>query len=138
MLTPKFQGLCNFLLKFYKIIIFLKVICYNKLDFRCDVIIVTERDIIYLIETTLNNKLAKDENFIRYTFYELRVRLDLSEEELYYFLKFIKIKLENLGYRAYFAGDRYVLNENNKQVKDNELLIAIKEQGKNEYKKQSE
>ena len=96
----------------------------------------TEKDIISLIEQTLDNKFTKDRNFIRYTFYELRVKLDLSEEELYYFLKFIKIKLENLGYRVYFTGDKYVLNEKNKQVKDNELLIAIKEQ-KNEFKEQS-
>ena len=99
-------------------------------------IILTEKDIISLIEQTLDNKFTKDRNFIRYTFYELRVKLDLSEEELYYFLKFIKIKLENLGYRVYFTGDKYVLNEKNKQVKDNELLIAIKEQ-KNEFKEQS-
>ena len=97
----------------------------------------TEKDIISLIEQTLDNKFTKDRNFIRYTFYELRVKLDLSEEELYYFLKLIKIKLENLGYKVYFTGDKYVLNEKNKQVRENELLIAIKEQRNNEFKKQS-
>ena len=60
----------------------------------------TEKDIIYLIEKTLNNKFTKDTNFIKYTFYELRVKLNLSEEELYHFLRLIKIKLENLGYKV--------------------------------------
>ena len=86
----------------------------------------TEKDIIYLIEKTLDNKFTKDINFIKYTFYELRVKLNLSKLELYHFLRLIKIKLENLEYRVYFTGDEYVLNGKNKRVKDNELLIAIK------------
>ena len=83
-------------------------ICYNKIDFRWDVIILTEKDIICLIEKTLDNKFTKDRNFIKYTFYELRVKLNLSELELYHFLRLIEIKLENLGYKVYFTGDKYV------------------------------
>ena len=86
----------------------------------------TEKDIINLIEQTLDNKFTKDTNFIKYTFYELRVKLNLSELELYHFLRLIKIKLENLGYRVYFTGDNYIFKDKNKQVKENELLIAIK------------
>lgn len=95
-----------------------------------------EKEIINLIEITLKDKLNKDSYFIRYTFYELRAKLNLSEVELYHFLRLIKIKLENLGYKVYFTGDKYIFNETNKQVKENELLIAIKEQ-KNEFKEQS-
>ncbi len=91
-----------------------------------------EKEIINLIEITLKDKLNKDSYFIRYTFYELRVKLNLSEVELYHFLRLIKIKLENLGYKVYFTGDKYIFNESNKQVKENELLIAIKEQEKND------
>ena len=90
-----------------------------------------EKEIINLIEITLKDKLNKDSYFIRYTFYELRVKLNLSEVELYHFLRLIKIKLENLGYKVYFTGDKYIFNETNKQVEENELLIAIKEQEKN-------
>ena len=68
----------------------------------------TEKDIICLIEKTLDNKFTKDRNFIKYTFYELRVKLNLSELELYHFLRLIEIKLENLGYKVYFTGDKYV------------------------------
>lgn len=53
-----------------------------------------------------------------------------EEEELYRFLRLARIKLENLGYKVYFTGDKYIFNESNKQVKENELLIAIKEQEK--------
>lgn len=91
-----------------------------------------EKEIINLIEITLKDKLNKDSYFIRYTFYELRVKINLTEEELYHFLRLIKIKLENLGYKVYFTGDKYIFNETNKQVEENELLIAIKEQEKND------
>ena len=86
-----------------------------------------EKEIINLIETTLKDKLSKDCNFIRYTFYELKIKFNLTEKELYYFLRLAKIKLENSGYKVYFTRDKYILNENNKQVRENELLIAIKE-----------
>ena len=99
-------------------------------------IILTEKDIICLIEKILDNKFTKDRNFIKYTFYELRVKLNLSEEELYYFLRLIKIKLENLGYKVYLTGDTYILRNNKKIVRENELLIAIKEKENNEFKEQ--
>lgn len=100
-------------------------------------IILTEKDIISLIEQTLDNKFTKDRDFIRYTFYELRVKMNLSEEELYHFLRLIKIKLENLGYNVYFTRDNYIFEDKNKQVKENELLIAIKGEKENELKKRA-
>ena len=96
-----------------------------------------EKEIISLIETTLKDKLSKNTNFIRYSFYELRIKFNLTKEELYHFLRLIKIKLENLGYKVYLTGDSYILKDKNKQVKDNELLIAIKEKENNEFKEQS-
>lgn len=86
-----------------------------------------EKEIISLIEITLKDKLIKDSNFIRYTFYELRVKFNLTEEELYNFLRLARIKLENSGYKVYFIGDNYILNQKTKQVRENELLIAMKE-----------
>lgn len=115
----------------------IKKVCYNKLDFRWDVIILTEKDIICLIEKILDNKFTKDRNFIKYTFYELRVKLNLSELELYHFLRLIEIKLENLGYKVYLTGDTYILRNNKKIVRENELLIAIKGKENNEFKEQS-
>lgn len=96
-----------------------------------------EKEIINLIEITLKDKRIKDSNFIRYTFYELRVKFNLTKEELYNFLRLAKIKFENSGYKVYFMGDNYILNQKTKQVRENELLIAIKEQENNEFKEQS-
>lgn len=96
-----------------------------------------EKEIISLIETTLKDKLSKNSNFIRYSFYELRIKFNLTKEELYNFLRLAKIKFENSGYKVYFMGDNYILNQKTKQVRENELLIAIKEQENNEFKEQS-
>ena len=97
----------------------------------------TERDIINLIETTLNDKLIKDQKIIKYTFYELRIKLDLKENDYIQFLKFAKIKLENIGYKVYYTGDKYYINDKLKYVKDNEIVVAIKGED-NESKKRIE
>lgn len=42
------------------------------------------------------------------------------------FLQLCETKLDNLGYKVYQTGDRYIYNNTNKKVEDNELIIAIK------------
>ena len=74
----------------------------------------------------IENKLEQNENFIRYTFYELRVKNNLSEEETFEFLKLNKNYFENKGYRVYFTGEKFVHENANRTVQDNELMIAIK------------
>lgn len=87
----------------------------------------TERQIINLIETTLKEKMAEDENIIRYSFYEVNVKYNLSEEDRKMFLKLLKVKLENNDYRVYFEGQSFEYNNAKRKVQDNETLIAIKE-----------
>lgn len=74
----------------------------------------------------INEKIFEDDNFIRITFYELRIRCNLSEEETEEFLALVKIRLENLNYKVYFTDESYTYKGINKVVQDNELLIAIK------------
>jgi len=75
----------------------------------------------------LEEKLKDNENIIKCTFYELRVKLNLSEEETDKLLELAKIKLENLGYQVYFTGAKFVYENANRTVQDNELMIAVKE-----------
>ena len=83
--------------------------------------------IIKLIENTLSNKIKKDSNYIRYTFYELRVKYNLSEEDTDRFLILIRTRLENENYKVYFTGAKFEYNNSKITVQDNELLIAIKD-----------
>ena len=53
----------------------------------------------------IDNKLREVENpnFIRYTFYELRIKNNLTEEEVDRFLKINKDYFENKGYEVFFT-----------------------------------
>ena len=70
---------------------------------------------------------SQDINFIRFTFYELRVKNNLSEEDLEVFLKINKDYFENKGYNVYFTGAKFTYENANRMVQPNELMIAIKE-----------
>ena len=74
----------------------------------------------------LDNKIAQNENFIRFTFYELRVKNNLSENETEEFLKLCMTYLENKGYEVYIGNARYSYNNATQNVQPNELLIAFK------------
>ena len=74
----------------------------------------------------LDSKIAENKNFIRFTFYELRVKNNLSEEDTDEFLKLCMTNLENKGYEVYIGNARYNYNNANQNVQPNELLIAFK------------
>lgn len=86
-----------------------------------------DKDIIKLIENTLKIKMKINPNYVRYTYYELRVKYNLSEENTDRFLLLIRTKLENQGYRVFFTGAKFEYNNAKITVQDNELMIAVKE-----------
>lgn len=85
----------------------------------------TDAFIIKYIDKKL--KESEDENYIRYTFYELRIKNNLTEEEIDRFLKINKDYFENKGYNVFFTGAKFTYRDVNLIVNDNELMIAIKE-----------
>ena len=74
----------------------------------------------------IDKKLEEDEHCVIYTFYELRIKYNLSEEEIDRFLQLIRTKLENINYKVYFTNAKYEYNGEKYTVKENELMIAIK------------
>ena len=74
----------------------------------------------------IDDKIKKDENKIVFSFYEIRIKLDLSEEHTDEFLILSRTRLENLGYKVYFTGAKYTYNNANMIVQPNELMVAIK------------
>lgn len=87
----------------------------------------TERQIINLIEKTLYEKIEQNDEFIRYSFYEVNVKYGLNKNEKSLFLNLLKTKLVNNRYKVYLEGQRFKYNNANMLVQDNETLIAIKE-----------
>lgn len=78
------------------------------------------------IEKSINKKIEENESIIKYTFYELRVKNNLTEAETYNFLALVKTRLENLNYKVYRTGQNYIFSNKTEKVKENELLVAIK------------
>lgn len=74
----------------------------------------------------LDSKISENENFIRFTYYELRVKNDLTQKDTDEFLKLCRTYLENKGYEVYIGNARYSYNNANQNVQPNELLIAFK------------
>lgn len=87
----------------------------------------TEKQIINLIEQTLYEKMKQDENFIRYSFYEVNVKYNLTKNEKSLFLNLLKTKLVNNKYKVYLEGQKFEYNNATMRVQNNETLIAIKE-----------
>lgn len=79
------------------------------------------------VDNYINKKLIENENYIRYTFYELRVKNNLSEEDIDNFLRINRDYFENKGYNVYFTGAKFIYQNCNRVVESNELMIAIKE-----------
>ena len=78
------------------------------------------------VDSFINQKINANENYVRFTFYELRVKYNLTEDETNKFLELAKNKFENMQYEVYFIGDTYEYEGMKKQVEQNELMIAIK------------
>ena len=60
------------------------------------------------IDLYLNDKLKENNNYIVFTFYELRVKLNLTSEKKLNFLHLIATKLENNNYKIYRTGQNYI------------------------------
>ena len=75
----------------------------------------------------LDKKINENENYIVCTFYDLRIRNNLSEGEVDRFLELAKIRLENMNYNVYFTTAKYTYQNVEKIVQDNEYMVAIKE-----------
>ena len=76
----------------------------------------------------IDKKIAENKEFIRYTFFELRVEHNLSEDEVDEFLRINRDYFENKDYNVYFTNAKYTYKNEDKIVEPNELMIAIKEE----------
>lgn len=79
------------------------------------------------IEDYINKKLSENDEFVKFTYYELRVKCNLSEEDIRMFLGLARNKFENMGYKVYFIGDEYTYKGETKVVEQNEYMVAFKE-----------
>ena len=87
----------------------------------------TNKDFFEFVENFIADKITINPQLVRYTYYELRVKLNLTEKGLDRFLKCSKIILEELNYKVFFTGARFKFENANRVVETNEYMIAIKD-----------
>lgn len=75
----------------------------------------------------IESKQKENPEFIRYSYYELKIKYNLTNEEIDRVLKVSRDYLENKNYKVYFTNARYEYNGASQNVQPNELLIAFKE-----------
>ena len=87
----------------------------------------TNNELFKFTNKYITNKINENENIIRYSFYEIRVKINMEETDVDKFLKWSRNILEDLDYKVYFTGAKFVYENANRTVQDNELMIAIKD-----------
>lgn len=79
-----------------------------------------------LIDIILDSRMSENSDFIRITYYEIKIKCNLSNEQCDEFIRLAKIKLENMNYRVYLQDEKYTYENANRTVQINEVLIAIR------------
>lgn len=75
----------------------------------------------------IESKQKENPEFIKYSYYELKIKYNLTNEEIDQVLKVSRDYFENKNYKVYFTNARYEYNGASQNVQPNELLIAFKE-----------
>lgn len=78
------------------------------------------------VSNYIDKKIYQDSNFIKFTYYELRVKENLSEKDTEILISLAKQRLINKKYLVYTEGESYTKDGKKLIVQTNELLVAIK------------
>lgn len=87
----------------------------------------TEKELKAFAINFIELKETKNENYIRYSYYELKVKYNFNEREIDEILRISRDYFENKGYRVYFTNAEFEYQNVRKKVESNELMIAIKD-----------
>ena len=91
----------------------------------------TQRQIDNVIETTLLEKKINNQNYIRYSFYEINVKYPkeygILKQDLGMFLQHLRKRLKEENYHIYTEGQRFEYDNAKITVQSNEVLVAIKQ-----------
>lgn len=80
------------------------------------------------IDDMIESKMKENEECIKFSFYELKIKENLSEQDINDFLRLACQKLENNGYEVYSVGEKYTYNGQIQEVNNNLYFVAIKGQ----------
>ena len=72
-------------------------------------------------------KASKNKNYIKYSYYELKVKANLSEKQIDEVLRVSRDYFENKNYSVYFTNAEFEYNGQKRKVETNNYMIAIKQ-----------
>lgn len=87
----------------------------------------TEKELRVFTINFIELKESEDEKYIKYSYYELKVKYNLNEKEIDEVLRISRDYFENKGYRVYFINAEFEYQNTKRKVETNELMIAIKD-----------
>lgn len=73
----------------------------------------------------IDKKIEQDANKVIVSYFELKVKNNLTDEKLLSTEHLIATRLSNMGYKVYRTGQKYYYNKKEYIVETNELLVAI-------------
>lgn len=82
-------------------------------------------DLFKFVENFVNVKIAKNSDIIKFSYFEIKIKMNMDEVDIDRFLKCSKIILEDQGYQVYQLGEKYNFEGEQRKVEDNEFLVAI-------------
>ena len=72
----------------------------------------------------IDYRIEQQNNYIVFTYYELRIKMKMTKSETLSFLHIVRQKLEDKGYSIYTTGQKFYFN-GTKIVEDNQLMVAV-------------
>lgn len=82
-------------------------------------------DLFKFVENFVNVKITKNNDIVKFSYFEIKIKMNMDEEDIDRFLKCSKIILEDQGYQVYQLGEKYNFEGERRKVEDNEFLVAI-------------
>ena len=72
-------------------------------------------------------KESKNKNYIEYSYYELKVKANLSEKQIDEVLRVSRNYFENKNYNVFFTNAEFEYNGQKRKVETNDYMVAIKQ-----------
>ncbi len=72
-------------------------------------------------------KESSNKNYIEYSYYEVKVKANLTEEEIDELLRVSRDYFQNKNYNVYFTNAEFEWNGQKRKVETNDYMIAIKQ-----------
>ena len=86
---------------------------------------IKSEDLFKFVENFVNVKITKNNDIVKFSYFEIKIKMNMDEEDIDRFLKCSKIILEDQGYQVYQLGEKYNFEGEQRKVEDNEFLVAI-------------